>query len=503
MWQIYFTEEEHLQLKIKVEDVSTQRKEKPAISVAETQIIEPKASEKSDSLSKPAPKVVDLKQDERGEGSLLKGLNSEGTVKTAVGGALPGNTQLSVGNKGTSKTTCVGASSTVQISEGNKITIRTTRIRAASGNTQESESNKMSNKATVLGTSHDNTQLFEGNKVTSMATDIGASTVCTKLSEDNEVTNKETGVRTSPNSKQVSEGNKVISKTLGEDTTPVNTQIPKDNTETSKITSQAMGVQPSPGNIQETCKTGIMKVSHVQAEMVEHDKQPQADTNKLPAVAISFSQENIRRDEKLPDSIMEVSNQEQTTTEQEKKRALEMDKLEESVNSQKVHEPAIKKARLEESSDSSSSSLEETKTSHEASGQVEPELKKRKLETEEEKMTIEKEQVQVERSDEGSRDGMDDNGTEDGQDKDNNSDGKDKDDTREDDDNSSPSKRRKKKKKSYERPRGEGGKFMKERPGRLKIGPCGLTNNSTVKQYILVVLILKTLLPIFQWSCHM
>lgn len=50
-------------------------------------------------------------------------------------------------------------------------------------------------------------------------------------------------------------------------------------------------------------------------------------------------------------------------------------------------------------------------------------------------------------------------------DKDKDDDDKDKDDSKEDDESSAMSKKRKKKKRSYDRPRGEGGKFMKEKPG--------------------------------------
>lgn len=58
-------------------------------------------------------------------------------------------------------------------------------------------------------------------------------------------------------------------------------------------------------------------------------------------------------------------------------------------------------------------------------------------------------------------------GEDEGEKKDNDNQEKDKDDGKEDEESLTPSRRRKKKKRSYERPRGEGGKFMKEKPGTV------------------------------------
>lgn len=72
----------------------------------------------------------------------------------------------------------------------------------------------------------------------------------------------------------------------------------------------------------------------------------------------------------------------------------------------------------------------------------------------------------LEKGDEGSRDGEgDEGGEDDAEKKDHSGQDKDKDDSKEDEESSTPSRRRKKKKRAYERPRGEGGKFMKEKPG--------------------------------------
>lgn len=72
----------------------------------------------------------------------------------------------------------------------------------------------------------------------------------------------------------------------------------------------------------------------------------------------------------------------------------------------------------------------------------------------------------ITKGDEGSRDGEGDElGEDEGDKKDIDGQEKDKDDGKEDEESSTPSRRRKKKKRSYERPRGEGGKFMKEKPG--------------------------------------
>lgn len=71
----------------------------------------------------------------------------------------------------------------------------------------------------------------------------------------------------------------------------------------------------------------------------------------------------------------------------------------------------------------------------------------------------------LEKGDEGSRDGEGDEvGEDDAEKKDNSGQDKDKDDSKEDEESSTPSRRRKKKRRAYERPRGEGGKFMKEKP---------------------------------------
>lgn len=75
---------------------------------------------------------------------------------------------------------------------------------------------------------------------------------------------------------------------------------------------------------------------------------------------------------------------------------------------------------------------------------------------------------EVGKGDDGSRDGEgDEAGEEDVEKKDINGQEKEKDDSKEDEESSTPSRKRKKKKRSYERPRGEGGKFMKEKPGTV------------------------------------
>lgn len=87
----------------------------------------------------------------------------------------------------------------------------------------------------------------------------------------------------------------------------------------------------------------------------------------------------------------------------------------------------------------------------------------------EEKLKRKKRKQAVDKNDEESRDDMEEGSREEGQNKENNNDAddqKEKEDGKDDDDTSTPSRRRKKKKKSYERPRGEGGKFMKEKPGK-------------------------------------
>lgn len=71
----------------------------------------------------------------------------------------------------------------------------------------------------------------------------------------------------------------------------------------------------------------------------------------------------------------------------------------------------------------------------------------------------------IAKADDGSREGEGEEvGEDEGEKKDNDIQEKDKDDGKEDEESSTPSRKRKKKKRSYERPRGEGGKFMKEKP---------------------------------------
>ncbi|MPC27465.1 PHD finger protein 10 [Portunus trituberculatus] len=71
----------------------------------------------------------------------------------------------------------------------------------------------------------------------------------------------------------------------------------------------------------------------------------------------------------------------------------------------------------------------------------------------------------IAKGDDGSHEGEGEEvGEDEGEKKDNDIQEKDKDDGKEDEESSTPSRKRKKKKRSYERPRGEGGKFMKEKP---------------------------------------
>lgn len=89
------------------------------------------------------------------------------------------------------------------------------------------------------------------------------------------------------------------------------------------------------------------------------------------------------------------------------------------------------------------------------------------LESESATKTQKRELEGLEKGDDGSRDGEGDEvGEDDMEKKENSGQDKDKDDSKEDEE-STPSRKRKKKKRAYERPRGEGGKFMKEKPGRV------------------------------------
>lgn len=188
---------------------------------------------------------------------------------------------------------------------------------------------------------------------------------------------------------------------------------------------------------------------------------------KHPDICVPTSVQGIFKEtNKLPVVEMNIAEERQKDREQGKKRALENDDVTGAPrDEQEIQEPSEKRLRVEEMADSSSL-LDEVKKGKEIPDQVaKPEkmVIELKQELDASLPVVEKMKEQVEKVDEESRDGLDDVGEEDMQDKENNSDSKDKDEVKEDE-VTTPSKRKKKKKKSYERPRGEGGKFMKERP---------------------------------------
>lgn len=218
------------------------------------------------------------------------------------------------------------------------------------------------------------------------------------------------------------------------------------------------------------------KISMDDKEFIEKQEGPQEVTKKItverkPAdVCVTTSAQGIFTEtKKLPIVEVHMAEEREKDKEQGEKRAHEnnSDLTAAARDEQEIQEPAEKRLRVEEITDSSSL-LEETRKGDEISDQVaKPEkiiLEIKHEELDVDLPVIEKMKEQVEKVDEESRDGLDDAGEEEMQEKENNSDSKDKDEGKEDE-VTTPSKRRKKKKKSYERPRGEGGKFMKERPG--------------------------------------
>ena len=154
------------------------------------------------------------------------------------------------------------------------------------------------------------------------------------------------------------------------------------------------------------------------------------------------------------------------------KRSLEED-TEEPVESQEVQQGKEKRSRK---SKQASPQPQVEKEEHQEERDTQQEEDAESMETEATQEVEQERSIKAEkefelsgitRGDEGSPDGEgDEMGEDDGDKKDNDGQDKDKDDGK-DDEESTPSRRRKKKKRSYERPRGEGGKFMKEKPGTV------------------------------------
>lgn len=153
------------------------------------------------------------------------------------------------------------------------------------------------------------------------------------------------------------------------------------------------------------------------------------------------------------------------------KRSLEED-TEEPAGNEEVQEGRGKRPRNNEPAvDSSPQPLEQEEQDTLQEEEAEPMEAESTRDLESESGIQAQKRVELEgvgKADDGSRDGEGDEvGEEDAEKKDNSGQEKDKDDSKEDEESSAPSRKRKKKKRSYERPRGEGGKFMKEKPGTV------------------------------------
>lgn len=167
----------------------------------------------------------------------------------------------------------------------------------------------------------------------------------------------------------------------------------------------------------------------------------------------------------------QITNEKEATSAKGIKRSLEED-TEGPAESMEIDEGRGKRPRKSEVAIESSPQPQVKKERQETAQEEEAEPMEtettRDLEPNNDiKIPKREESEEVGKGDDGEDGEGDDAGEDDVEKKDNIGQEKDKDDSKEDEESSTPSRKRKKKKRSYERPRGEGGKFMKEKPGTV------------------------------------